>query len=186
MNDAKWIRSLATMDLQYTVIVPEFQYYHLSESSSSSQMLSTYWELIRCLFLGGLESTQGIAPIWSSCPWVIITASILSRHCARKLVSGKIFCIPKSWKLHQQKCSEIYNYRKSTEQKKTSNVLIFLSIVANLLHIWHSTKVIHGSRHCSNHLQGIILFLFSLLIHCLEHCMFPCDLREVGLCLKAI
>ena len=37
--------------------------------------------------------------MWSSCPCVITTASILSRHCARKLVSGRIFCMPRSVKL---------------------------------------------------------------------------------------
>lgn len=43
--------------------------------------------------------TQGSAPMWSSCPCVMTTASILSRHCDRKLVSGRIFCMPRSVKL---------------------------------------------------------------------------------------
>lgn len=37
--------------------------------------------------------------MWSSCPWVMMTASILSFQADRKVVSGRIFCIPKSVKL---------------------------------------------------------------------------------------
>lgn len=44
-------------------------------------------------------STQGSAPMWSSWPCVITSASMRSRHAARKDVSGRIFCMPRSWKL---------------------------------------------------------------------------------------
>jgi hypothetical protein len=32
-------------------------------------------------------------------PLLLLTASILSLHCARNDTSGRIFCMPKSWKL---------------------------------------------------------------------------------------
>ena len=38
--------------------------------------------------------THGIAPMWSSWPWVMITASIRSFHSARKVVSGSKRCMP--------------------------------------------------------------------------------------------
>mmetsp|Transcript_11085 Transcript_11085/g.31102 ORF Transcript_11085/g.31102 Transcript_11085/m.31102 type:complete len:232 (+) Transcript_11085:2492-3187(+) len=41
-------------------------------------------------------TTQGMAPMWSSWPWVITRASIRSRHWCRKEVSGRIFCMPRS------------------------------------------------------------------------------------------
>ena len=40
-----------------------------------------------------------MAPMWSSWPWVMMTASILERQRCRKLVSGRIFCMPRSVKL---------------------------------------------------------------------------------------
>ena len=50
--------------------------------------------------------TQGRAPIWSSCPCVMMTASILSFHWCKKLVSGRIFCMPRSVKLERGKHKE--------------------------------------------------------------------------------
>lgn len=48
-------------------------------------------------------STQ---PPASACPCVMTTASILSRHCARNEVSGRIFCMPRSVKLGDDRGQE--------------------------------------------------------------------------------
>lgn len=52
-------------------------------------------------FLGGGSITQGNAPIWSSWPCVITTASILWLHFFINVVSGIIFWTPSSSWLKQ-------------------------------------------------------------------------------------
>ena len=71
-----------------------------SPNSSMRRLMSAMVKLVANTGVAGSRAgrIQGRAPMWSSWPWVMITASILSLNLCRKEVSGNTFCMPSSSK----------------------------------------------------------------------------------------